>query len=275
MKINYIYNLKLIIQYFVRIFCLTLLPMHLTSYVTGAAHAQSGIQTKATIIENVSSTQEPAPLKKQLLNEAAAALSDDNEPQKKNELMQLIQQIRSIEFPSDESKPEIQNTENQTQKSELKTQNIKSETQNSERKAQNTELTTQNLNQSITEQTMQILSTMIAEPQKFKDPARMAEILYQDGKLTEAATLYKEASRLINPDNAALAGNRAWFLFQTANCLRNSDMPQAAKLYGQIIKEYPDSPWTEMARTQNNIILWFLQDKPDKLISQNSQKIKL
>jgi outer membrane protein assembly factor BamD (BamD/ComL family) len=57
-------------------------------------------------------------------------------------------------------------------------------------------------------------------------------------------------------------------LFQIGNCLRNDDLPAAAKTYQQLLTEYPNSPWADLAKARRDLIAWYLKDNPVKLIAE-------
>jgi hypothetical protein len=57
-------------------------------------------------------------------------------------------------------------------------------------------------------------------------------------------------------------------LFQIGNCLREDDPPTAAKTYGQLLTEFPDSPWAGLASFQSKLIDWYLKSEPRKLIAE-------
>ncbi len=65
-----------------------------------------------------------------------------------------------------------------------------------------------------------------------------------------------------------MSRDRAWILFQIGNCLRKDDLPAAAKMYQQLLTEYPNSPWVDLAKAQSNLIAWYLKDEPVKLIAE-------
>jgi hypothetical protein len=39
-------------------------------------------------------------------------------------------------------------------------------------------------------------------------------------------------------------------------------------MYGQLLTEYPNSPWADLARFQSKLIDWYLRDEPRKLIAE-------
>jgi tetratricopeptide (TPR) repeat protein len=247
------------------ILCFILLPLYLLNYVTGSARADSGseLQTKTTgnpsVIQDISAEQSI----QQLYKEDISPLKEEKDTESKIELLKVIRQIQAIELPHEESSSQKTITEKQKPAAEP------NKTASPDLKKQNIEPAA---GRSISFQTLEMLSGMIKEQQKIHNPAELAEILFLDGKLQEAASMYQEALKLAKPQDPEQTANRSWFLFQAANCLRDSDISQAAKLYDQLVKEYPDSPWTELAKTQNKIVLWYQKDNPDKIITEIRQQ---
>ncbi len=121
----------------------------------------------------------------------------------------------------------------------------------------------------VTDQTLQILVNMTQHPDQMDNPFELAEILFLSGYLEKAAVFYQEALNRTTPGELDLANNRAWILFQIGNCLRTDDMLAARKIYRQLIAEYPNSPWTNLAKTLDKLIDWHLKDKPRTLIAEN------
>ena len=78
--------------------------------------------------------------------------------------------------------------------------------------------------------------------------------------------LYQEALKRQAPNDPTVSRDRAWILFQTGNCLRNNDMPAAAKIYRRLLTEYPTSPWADLASARGKLIDWYLKDEPEKLV---------
>jgi len=120
----------------------------------------------------------------------------------------------------------------------------------------------------ITDQTLQIIRNLSQHPDRMNNPFELAEVLFLSGHLKEAAPLYAEALNRKDPNETASANDRAWILLQIANCLRNDDPPTAAKMYKQLIADYPESPWTDLARAQEELIKWYQKDNPKDLTKE-------
>ena len=120
----------------------------------------------------------------------------------------------------------------------------------------------------ITDQTWQILKNLSQRPDELENPFELGEVLFLSGNLAQAAVFYQEALKRISADDISSVQERAWILFQIGNCLRHDDMSTAAKMYGQLITQYPNSPWTEMAEAQVKLIDWQQKDKPLELIAE-------
>ena len=123
-------------------------------------------------------------------------------------------------------------------------------------------------NEPINNETLQKLRNLAQEPEKIANPLELGEILFVNGNVKEAAMFYSEALKRKDPNEISVSEDRAWILFQIGNCLRSDDMPAAAKMYQQLLTEYPNSPWAILATARNNLIAWYMRDEPFKLIQQ-------
>jgi tetratricopeptide (TPR) repeat protein len=123
----------------------------------------------------------------------------------------------------------------------------------------------------VTNKTLQAIRNLSKNPGNINNPFELGETLFLSGYLKEAAIFYQEALKRKSPDDAGSARDRAWILFQIGNCLRNDDQPEAIKMYGQLITEYPNSPWKELADARRKLLDWFLKDEPRKLINERKR----
>ena len=106
------------------------------------------------------------------------------------------------------------------------------------------------------------------DPNQLDNPFELGETLYFSGHLKEATVFYQEVLNRMGTDNDGAGRNRAWTLFQLANCLRESDLPAAKKIYVKLITEYPESLWVDLAKARVKVIDWSLKDKPQTLITE-------
>ena len=181
----------------------------------------------------------------------------------RNELKQAIEQIRSVEFkPQNKTAEPVLAAE---QAPAAQPNEISPRTPQEPDKEINPKLPYE----PVTDQTLQMLENLLQHPDQAGNPFELAEILFLSGHPEEAAVFYREAFTRKSSDKADPTRDKAWILFQTGNCLRNSD-PQAAKeMYRQLITEYPDSPWTDLAKSYDKLVDWYLKDKPISLIAEN------
>jgi len=178
----------------------------------------------------------------------------------KDELKRLIRQIRSIEFKSQKtSEPTV------VVKPALTTEPNKT---SSDAAAHKKETEAKLPYEPIADQTLQILKNLSQHPDKVNNPFQLADILFLDGRLKEAAIFYQEALNRIGKEDVRSADDRAWILFQIGTCLRNDDLTTAMKAYRQLITEYPSSPWTELAKALEKLIDWYQKDKPRESIAE-------
>jgi len=180
----------------------------------------------------------------------------------KNELKRLIEQIRSIEFKPQKS-PEPVIFVKPVPIAEPNKTSSDTQAQKEQKKEAEPKLPYE----PIADQTLQILKDVSQDPNRIVNPFQLAEILFLSGHLKEAAVLYQEALNRIKADDGNSPEDRAWILFQIGNCLRKDDLPAAMKTYRQLITEYPNSLWADLAKTLDKLIDWYQKDKPRELIT--------
>ena len=121
---------------------------------------------------------------------------------------------------------------------------------------------------SMSGQTLQTVQHLLKDPNHIATPLELAEILYRSGELGLAGLCYKQALSSIVADDPNWAGERAWILFQIGNCLKDNDPNAAKESYAELVRTHPDSPWAEIAKSENSLADWYQQDQPHKLIQE-------
>jgi hypothetical protein len=117
----------------------------------------------------------------------------------------------------------------------------------------------------LSPQAQKTLQNLCKDPNRVRDPLETAELLFLSGRPTDAVPFYQEALRRTRAGDVASAPDRAWILFQLGNCLRETDIARAQDAYMKLIAEYPDCPWTEMARAGGRFLTWYQTARPDQL----------
>ncbi|HOK95033.1 MAG TPA: tetratricopeptide repeat protein [Anaerohalosphaeraceae bacterium] len=120
----------------------------------------------------------------------------------------------------------------------------------------------------ISAQTLALFRQSAQHPNALKNPYQLGEILYEGGCLKEAAICYKEALNRLNSQPTS-ADDKAWLLLRLGDCLRADNPAEALDSYRRVIQDYPNSPWTALAKTKSMWVEWNLQVQPRKLIEQN------
>jgi tetratricopeptide (TPR) repeat protein len=247
--------------------CFTFLSFRLLASLTGTAYADSaaddgkklsaGSAVTTRIPKNISGLQ--------LLKADISIAGSENDTKSKEQLRRIIEQVRSVEFKPQEQPPEpvikpekAPVTEPNETVPELPVQKQEPEQEAKSKLPY----------EPITDQTLQMLRALAQNPGKLENPLELGEIVFASGNVKEASICYREALRRKDPNDAGSSADRAWILFQIGNCLRNDDRPSAAKAYQQLIKEYPNSPWTQPAKARHDLIAWYLKDKPAELMKQ-------
>jgi len=246
--------------------CFTFLSLRLVTSLTGTVYANSTADNGKKLSQGgVISSIDPKNISGlELLRAESSIAKSDNDTKSSDQLKQLIEQIRSVEFGPQKKAPEPVIIPEKAPVIEPN-DTVSNLPVPKEQAKQPVEPRPQH--GLITEKTLQMLKTLAQDPEKLTNPLELGEILFVSGNLKEAAMFYREALNRKDPNDVNLSLDRAWILFQTGNCLRNDDLPEAAKAYQQLITEYPNSPWADMAKARNNLIAWYLKDEPVKLIA--------
>ena len=190
----------------------------------------------------------------------------------RNELQRLIAQIRSIKFEpkNQEPKPVIAIEPAPIQSGANETSFVTEVLQEHTEKEMEFK--------PVSEKTLRMLESISQQPDQLCEAFELAEILFLSGHLKQAAMFYQQALNRKDPNDITSAQDRAWILFQIGNCLRvppdsiggqvGDDLLTAKKMYRQLITEYPNCPWTDLAKARQNLIDWHLNDKPQTLIAE-------
>jgi len=112
----------------------------------------------------------------------------------------------------------------------------------------------------ISPQTLEQLKK--AAPKGLASPLELADTLLAAGEMEAADVFYSQALQQEQSDE-----NKAWTLFQIANCRRGKDPAAAKALYRKLQDEQPNSPWSIVAAAQVQLIDWQLANKPGAVLS--------
>ena len=190
----------------------------------------------------------------------------------KNELRRIIEQIRSVDLALRKETfeppvvPDVVPIHEPNEPHEPD-EDISEDAKLQQKKEEKPGLT----NGLVTNKTLQKIRNLSKNPGNLNNPFELGETLFLSGYLKEAEIFYREALKRKSPDDPGSARDRAWILFQIGNCLRNEDRPEAIKFYGQLITEYPKSPWKELAQARRALLDWYLKDEPRKLITERKR----
>ncbi|HUV65104.1 MAG TPA: tetratricopeptide repeat protein [Sedimentisphaerales bacterium] len=251
--------------------CLTFVPLHLLISLAGTTYANTATDIPAILPQNNPTVPRDSNslLRHQLVREQIRVVEGKADRENESALRQMIEQVRSVRFGPEEkqtaapavasAKTPVIDPNGHSFDGPAKPENQKQDTE-SKRSAEK-----------VTDQTLQKLKTLAGQPDKVGDPLELGEILFSGGSLEEAVTFYREALKRIDPNDPTTPGDRPWILFQIGNCLRDHDRPAAAKIYGQLLTEYPQSPWTELGKAEGKLVEWYLRDTPRKLIEEPEQ----
>jgi tetratricopeptide (TPR) repeat protein len=254
------------------VLCLMFLPLNfLTSLIGSELSSERHNPNNVPHISRASQgglivpTDPNSSLKRQLWRAEVSMAKGQKDTLTKDQLKRTIEQIRSVKFrlkkktPEPISVPEVLPID---EPNEIISGRAASKEQDQK------EVESKLPYEPVTEETLQKLKELSQHPDKLDNPFEMGEILFLSGNLKEAAIFYQEALNSKSPDDASSAWDRAWILFQIGNCLQGDDPPSAMKMYGQLITEFPNSLWKDLAQARSKLLEWYQNDKPDKLIAE-------
>lgn len=102
--------------------------------------------------------------------------------------------------------------------------------------------------------------------EKIVNPIGLADNFFLSGNLEAAALVYDLALK-----NDKDPTNKAWLIFQLANCKKESDPDVAKALYKQLVVEYSSSDWSVIARAQLDLLEWLQTNKPYELLAKQNE----
>jgi len=228
------------------------------SAVNFAAKINDNTSKKALNAVNTPNSE----IEKKLWQTRISHIEDEKENKIKSELQRIIDEIETIEFqtPKETDKPveEIKLPQKTVAKVTLPDtqffeENIKTRPQY----------------EIITDETLKIFEDLSQHPEQIENPFELAEVLFQSGHLKQAAKCYIQALEKEKTDKPDINEKIPWILLQIGNCSRKHDPQTAVKMYEQLITEYPNSMWVDVAKAQTQLIKWHTQAKPENLITEN------
>ena len=273
-RINYDSQLKssssLSLRLYFYIACFMFLSFRLLTSLTGVAYANSTADEGQKLSRrSVITSIDPNNVNRlELLRAEMSVVNSQNDTKSKDQLKKIIEQIRSVEFQPQKQAPEPVIVPEKAPPIEPNEPNEPLPDVPVQKEVAKQKAVSRLPNEPINNETLQKLRNLAQEPEKLANPLELGEILFVSGNVKEAAMFYSEALKRKNPNDISVSEDRAWILFQIGNCLQNDDMPAAAKMYQQLLTEYPNSPWAVLATARNNLIAWYMRDEPFKLIQQ-------
>jgi len=249
--------------------------LHLTSF---AAEVNKN-KSQSTLGNMIDQNGRP---KRQLWLAKLNMAEDEKDETTKNELQRIIEQIRSVNFKFQKEAVESVIVPDVVAIDEIDVPDVpdvpdepnEAVVEDAKKQYKQEEESTRS-NGLVTNQTLQTIRNRSQDPNNLHNPFELGETLFLSGHLKEAAKFYQEALKRKSPDDTRSARDRAWILFQIGNCLRNNDQTEAIKKYGQLITEYPDSPWKELAEARRALLSWYIKDEPRKLITERKRDFQV
>ena len=106
-----------------------------------------------------------------------------------------------------------------------------------------------------------------ASPEAVADPVGLADALYLSKQPQAARVFYEHALKKAESDD-----DKAWLLFQIANCWRKKEPTKASEIYQKLLTDYPDSPWSAVAKAQDALTTWRQGQEIEQLLGEQPKK---
>jgi tetratricopeptide (TPR) repeat protein len=204
------------------------------------------------------------PLQRQLWEANVSASKESEMSRYKNELEQIIQQIRTIEIKAPAADPKFRAAAETV--SEAEPNDMVTDPQPvQEPEANGGKQTTAG---AVSEQTLQRFKDLAQNPDTLIDPLALAEVLFKSGCLQEAAVCYQAALNRKDSEEIDPFEDKAWIYLQLGNCLKDTDPQGALENYQAVIVEFPYSAWAPLAKVKSDLITWILENEPRLLINE-------
>jgi tetratricopeptide (TPR) repeat protein len=255
------------------------IPLHAeTPHKNESANQQISQHNSSTVNRNLVKSGKTAPyllaekmpateFTRKLWDSRISLVKESQVNPNRDQLKDLIRQIGFIEFKDNKHQPVI--TVEKIENDQAGNTSTDSKTTETDQQSSTPKL--KHMDGNISEETLVILKKMAQKPEKLNNAFELAELLFSQGRLEEAAKCYIQALEDLMKKTNVNDSEKAWLLFQIGNCLHKTNPTEALKTYRQLIEEHPESQWNELAKIKSKVIDWYLQDKPHTLISKKDQ----
>lgn len=99
----------------------------------------------------------------------------------------------------------------------------------------------------------EIASILAENIQSALHPLQLADVLYRRGEYRMAFQCYQYVHDRFGKENLI---DYQWIFFQMANCCRQEDPQKAIRLYSELLEAYPNSKWSAVALSRQQMIEW-------------------
>lgn len=236
-----------------------LIMLILISPTTADSSAEAAVQK---------STNREIQLEQQLWKDNISPPAKSHSNRKTEELKQIIEQVRSVQFESASASQAEPQPEDRIEPQQQTTPEDKKQKAEPQSSSDATVDPAANKDKSMHNQMLNKVETLFKDPNAITTPFELAEVLFQTGELALAGVCYKKALSSLNTDDPNVTTERAWILFQIGNCLKDSDPNASKNSYAELIRTAPDSPWARIAKSRHSMIDWYQQEQPRKLIEE-------
>ncbi len=113
---------------------------------------------------------------------------------------------------------------------------------------------TQSTNKEETKSSEAVVSEKLPTDISEKYAATMAYSEYMREEYESAAQYYLIVLNKLDSKSRNYNTQRSWYLLQLGNCYKHFDSAKASERFSQLINEYPNSRWSNMARVELDLV---------------------
>ncbi|MBN1556136.1 MAG: hypothetical protein JXA11_15455 [Phycisphaerae bacterium] len=106
-------------------------------------------------------------------------------------------------------------------------------------------------------------------PKSVADPTQLGDALFRGGHRNQAMFVYQEAMK-----HADEPEDQAWLLYQMGCCLKDDNSAEARRYFQQVRSTLPDSPWSELASVQLQLVDWIDRNQPMQFLEDMQRDLR-
>jgi len=234
------------------------------------APAEPNLQETPTSSDSIVPMSTAPPLSglgSELWRERITIPTREQENRARDDLLRMIRLVRAIEIKKPSISPEPQKKIQPASPGEPNKPAAKPQKASPPARKERAATGESRPQRTISPETLDIVRAHLQQPEQMPAPLELADILFLGNCPNEAAVCYQQALDRQDPNRPG--PDTDWILLQIGNCLKQTDPNRAIQSYARLIREYPNSPWLDLAKASSKLTEWYELERPLELITQS------